>query len=191
MVLELRTIEADSTFRNKVDALAKEAFPPEEYLAPETLIDMTKRDENFLFSALFEGDRFVGFTAIKLYKDLYYLFFLAIEPPLRSHGYGGAALETIKARYPDKVGTVDFEMPDEQAPNREQRLRRRGFYLRNGFRETGVFLRYFGVEYEAFATKPISKERFAEMMRSLPIPNFSPIFFEKETKNADPAARNL
>lgn len=179
MLLEMREIRDDSAFLNAVEALAREAFPPEEYLATEALIDMA-RAEDFDFSALFAGEQFVGFTVIKLYEELYYLLFLAIDPSLRSRGYGSAALETVKARYPDRIGTVDFEMPDDLAPNREQRLRRRDFYLRNGFFKTGLFLRYFGVDYEVFATSDVSKEHFAKMLGTLPIEGFDPIFFEKE-----------
>lgn len=39
-------------------------------------------------------------------------FFLAIDSESRSKGYGSRAIETLKAVYPDKAHTVDFEMID-------------------------------------------------------------------------------
>ena len=48
---------------------------------------------------------------------------------------------------------VDFEAVDENAPNNDQRIRRRNFYLRNGFKETGYFQFYMNTEFEIFCTQ--------------------------------------
>lgn len=159
--------------------LAKEAFPPEEYLAPQTLVEMAKTDQ-LDFLALSEQDAFVGFMVVKTYKDLTYLFFLAIDPTCRSRGYGSRAIETLKAEYPGKKQVVDFEMLDDQAQNKEQRKRRRDFYLRNGYRETGVFLSYLGVDYEVFCMdRSFQEDDFKEMMKTIHIKGFSPHYFHK------------
>ena len=50
----------------------------------------------------------------------------------------------LKAEYPQKKQVVDFEMLDETAENSRQREKRRNFYLRNGYKETGFFLSYLG-----------------------------------------------
>lgn len=133
--------------------LAKEAFPPEEYLAPQTLVEMAKTDQ---------------------------LDFWAIDPTCRSRGYGSRAIETLKAEYPGKKQVVDFEMLDDQAQNKEQRKRRRDFYLRNGYRETGVFLSYLGVDYEVFCMdRSFQEDDFKEMMKTIHIKGFSPHYFHK------------
>ncbi len=54
------------------------------------------------FLALSGQDEFVGFMVVKTYKNLAYLFFLAIDPSCRSRGYGSRAIETLKAEYPGK-----------------------------------------------------------------------------------------
>ena len=107
--------------------------------------------DNFDFFALTDGDAFVGFMVVQTHKDLAYLFFLAIDPSCRAKGYGSRAVETLRALYPGKTQVVDFEMLDSEAPNNEQRIKRRQFYLRNGYKETGLFLSYLGVDYEVFA----------------------------------------
>lgn len=149
MRLNIEHITKESRFWDKADVLAKEAFPPEEYLSPSELVKMAQSD-NFDFLALLDGDVFVGFMVVQVYKELSYLFFLAIDADSRGKGYGSRAIETLKSEYPDKIHTVDFEMPDDFAPNREQREKRRSFYLRNGYRETGLFLSYLNVNYEVF-----------------------------------------
>lgn len=182
MILNAEPIGAGHPLLGKIEALALEAFPPEEYLAPDRMIEMSQREQLEIW-ALKDGDMFVGFAVIKLYRKLAYLFFLAVEPALRSRGYGRRAVETMIAKYPYRIHTVDFEMPDESAENNAQRLRRRNFYLSCGYRETGVFLSYLGVDYEVFCMgKRFDETMFAEMMRSITIDGFEPRFFKKASR---------
>lgn len=179
MILNTEAITKNSRHWAAVNALAEEAFPPEEYLAPTELVKMAQAD-NFDFLALLDGDAFVGFMVVQTYEDMAYLFFLAIAPECRSKGYGSRALETLKAAYPGKKHTVDFEMPEESAPNREQRERRREFYLRNGYRETGLFLSYLGVNYEVFCMdESFDRNTFKAMMKTIRVDGFNPRYFEK------------
>lgn len=179
MRLHVEPITKQSRFWEKVNVLAKEAFPPEEYLAPSELVKMAESDR-FDFLALLDGESFVGFMAVLLYEELAYLFFLAIDEGCRDRGYGSRAIETLRAEYPGKTHTVDFEMPDEAAPNPAQRQRRRGFYLRNGYGETGLFLSYLGVDYEVFCMGDgFDAERFRAMMRTVPAEGFAPQYFTK------------
>lgn len=89
-------------FWEKVNVLAKEAFPPKEYLAPSELVKMAHSDD-FDFLALLDGDTFVGFMAVLIYANIAYLFFLAIDADCRGKGYGSRAIETLRAEYSDKT----------------------------------------------------------------------------------------
>lgn len=95
MILDTENITKDSIFLDKVNNLAKEAFPPEEYLEPATIIEMAKAD-NFDFLALKDKDTFVGFMVVLTYEDLAYLFFLAIDSSCRSKGYKSRAIKILK-----------------------------------------------------------------------------------------------
>lgn len=179
MKLNIEYITEKSTFWNNVNVLAKEAFPPEEYLAPSELVKMAQAD-NFDFLALLDGNTFVGFMVVQTYEDMAYLFFLAIDSKSRSKGYGSRAIETLKVVYPDKTHTVDFEMIDDTAPNYEQRKKRRSFYLRNGYNETGLFLSYLGVDYEVFCMgNSFNCDTFKAMMRTIQVEGFNPRYFCK------------
>lgn len=180
MRLQTEPITAQSRFWNSVNALAREAFPPEEYLAPAELLNMA-RAGSFDFLALLDGDSFVGFMAVQTYEDMAYLFFLAIDVACRGRGYGSRAIETLRAEYPGKIHTVDFEMPDDTAPNRAQRQRRRSFYLRNGYEETGLFLSYLGVDYEVFSMGGrFDEAQFRALLKTVPVESFAPKYFRKE-----------
>lgn len=182
MRLNTEPITQQSRFWELVNVLAREAFPPEEYLAPSELVKMARADD-FDFLALLDGDAFVGFMVVKTYENLAYLFFLAIDAGSRGKGYGSRAIETLKEEYPDKTHTVDFEMPDDAAPNREQREKRRSFYLRNGYRETGLFLSYLGVDYEVFCMgERFDADAFKAMMQTIQVEGFHPRYFTKPFK---------
>ena len=179
MRLNIEPITQKSRFWDRINTLAKEAFPPEEYLAPSELVKMARSD-NFDFLALLDGDTFVGFMVVQTYENLAYLFFLAIDAGIRSKGYGSRAIETLRAEYPDKTHTVDFEMLDDTAPNKVQREKRRSFYLRNGYRETGLFLSYLGVDYEVFCMGDLFDiDTFKAMMKTIQVEGFNPRYFTK------------
>lgn len=179
MRLNVQPVTEESPFWNRIQTLAKEAFPPEEYLAPSELVRMSQSD-HFDFLALLDGETFVGFMVVQFNQELAYLFFLAIDSACRAQGYGSHAIETLKALYPDKKQIVDFEMPDDAAPNREQREKRRRFYLRCGYHETGWFLSYLGVDYEVFCMdENFDIESFKSLMHTIQVKDFHPRYFRK------------
>lgn len=179
MRLNIEHITQESRFWDRLNTLAKEAFPLEEYLAPSELVKMAHSD-NFDFLALFDGEKFVGFMVVQVYANMAYLFFLAIDAESRGKGYGSRAIETLTAEYPDKTHVVDFEMLNDAAPNREQREKRRSFYLRNGYQETGLFLSYLDVDYEVFCMGDhFNIDTFKAMMETIQIEGFNPRYFTK------------
>ena len=96
MALYMEPVTRQSQYWDEINALAREAFPPEEYLAPSQLVEMTKGNVDFW--ALSDQGRFVGFMVILTHQNLVYLFFLAIHPALRSKGYGSRSIQLFKKR---------------------------------------------------------------------------------------------
>ncbi len=174
--LELRVVTPALQDYDQIKRLAKEAFPPEEYLAPEELLEMARLGQ-VEFLAIYDEKRFVGFTVVALYENLCYLFFLAIDRSLRSHGYGGKTLRLLEQRYPGRQQVVDFERIDPAAGNNAQRITRKAFYQRNGYRETGRFLSYLGVEYEILCKEErFDFDSFKRMMSTFRIEGFDPVY---------------
>lgn len=62
-----------------------------------------------------------------------YLFYLAVNPVLRSKGYGTKLLQWLREKYPDKAIVGNIEPIGMDSDNEEQRIRRLAFYERNGF----------------------------------------------------------
>ena len=179
MKLDVENITQHSPHWAVVNELARGAFPPEEYIAPSELVRMAERG-TLVFSALLDKGTFVGFMVTLPHGRMVYLFFLAIDPAHRSKGYGSRALETLRALYPGKVQVVDFEAPDPAADNAAQREKRRAFYLKNGYRETGLFITYQGVTYEIFCSDAqFDLAEFQELMKTIPVDGFEPVYSSK------------
>jgi len=135
----------------KIERLAREAFPPMEFVDPEKLIELEK-SEGLCFWELYDKDVFIGYMTIVSYSNIAYLYYFAIDSCFRDRGYGKKAIDCIKELYPGTQIVVDEEILDEKAENHQQRLKRRNFYLLNGFKPTGHFFKYLGCDYELLCT---------------------------------------
>lgn len=184
MDLKVEPVVENGPFWSDVGRLAREAFPPGEYFPPRKLMRMARADD-FDFWKILDGSAFVGFMVVKTYDDLAYLFFLDIDPSHRSKGYGARALALLRTLYPQKRLILDFEMLDETAANNEQRKKRRAFYLRNGFQETGWFISYNNIDFEIVsADGHLDLEKYKALMLTLEIEHFHPRYFRKDVLSA-------
>ena len=113
-------------------------------------------------------DRFVGFFFGLRGKSSVYGVYYATLPELRSTGVGGKAFKAILDYYDDIPFLFSYESPFEESDNAVQRERRRSFYLKNGFHETGWFASLNGTEFILASSKEeFDKDAFIELMTSL------------------------
>lgn len=69
-----------------------------------------------------------------------------------------------------------YESTFEESDNAEQRERRRNFYLKNGFYETGLFVVVNGTEFIiASSKKEFDKEVFVEFMSGMAAGTGAPV----------------
>lgn len=85
-------------------------------------------------------------------RKMIFIMFLAVDESLCTKGYGSAILKEIKNRYPDKKIMVSIEPCDDSAPDIEVRKRRKAFYRKNGYSETGYMIKLSGVVQEIMIT---------------------------------------
>lgn len=165
----------------KLDALMQRQFPPEEYMSLEEQLELQSKGDVEIW-ALYDHRELVGFTTLRVTDSMAYLFFLAFDDKCQGKGYGSEVIQTLGKLYQEKAVVVDFELVNPSAVNNEQRIRRRNFYLKNGFRKTGWGLAYMGVQYEIFCmNRPFRIDSFKAMLNNLPIRDFSPQYFNVET----------
>ncbi|MCD7808221.1 MAG: GNAT family N-acetyltransferase [Erysipelotrichaceae bacterium] len=147
MQLKVITIDKNYPNLNSIKKLYHDSFPRNERAPFKSLIKRLNKQTDFL--AFYDDDLFVGFTYLVTMHDLTYLFYFVVDEPLRNKGYGSAILAYLEEQY--TCIFIDIEVIDVNALNYTQRLRRRDFYLRNHFKETGLGYSFFKVDYEILA----------------------------------------
>lgn len=169
-----KRLGADAALTEQIEKINREAFPPEEYMPISEMLEVQARGE-FDVLALLDGETAVGFMAVSADERAAYLFFLAIGRDYRSKGYGGQALALYRSLYAGRQCTVDLEPLDPDAENAEQRVRRRRFYLKNGFAPSGYALEYRGAAFELLCCEPpLRVEAFAHLAEGLHVRGFVP-----------------
>ena len=119
-------------------ALYESAFPDEERIPWDDLLRLV-REMPLEFAEYRDGEELLGLTIVYPRTRLSWFWYFAVPEEKRGRGIGQRILSALLARYEGRSVVLDMEDPAQpDAPNTEQRLRRRAFYLRNGFRETGV-----------------------------------------------------
>lgn len=140
-----RTIIKNSQEYTKFKALYRKAFPRAERVPVKFL--MSKNIDGTL-NACYDGELFLGFYSTLTFGDITHILFLAVDDALRGRGYGSALLERISYHYPYNRIILDIEAEDSTAPNNEQRIRRKAFYEKNDYAESGIEYRWRGVPYK-------------------------------------------
>lgn len=163
MQINFRKLSAESDDVRVFSRINDEAFPPSERMSMEEILDFASTTNTDALG-VYDGAQPVGFIVILKNDRCGYVYFYAIDSRLRSKGYGSAALKKLNDEYKSIQITLDFEVLDENADNYAQRLRRRRFYLRNGFHETG---RYTMLGDERFEVVCNGGELDAEGLKAL------------------------
>ena len=141
----------DRLVRRKIKALYTSAFPKYERL-PFWVLMALEQFKRANFAAFFDGDVFCGFTYSVTVKGSHFIMFFAVEECLRLKGYGSAILSKIKSIYSNSDVVLNVEIPDENASNFGERVKRIEFYKKNGFYDTGYNVREVGGEFRVLAT---------------------------------------
>ena len=140
--LETRPVVAETPLAHEVDALYTLAFPRVDKFAFDAMCRFAESG-GADFTAYLDEGKFCGFSFTLKAGHYLFVLYLAMDPALRSQGYGSRVLQSLAAENPGVDLVLDIELPYEDAPNAEQRYRRRTFYERNGFWCTGDV---FGVD---------------------------------------------
>lgn len=144
-MLTEKTITRKTEEYNKFERLYRTAFPREERVPLKYL--MRKNSGNHM-AACCDGSMFCGFYATWTYGDITWITFLAVAEELRCSGYGSQLLDIINAHFSGNRIILDIEEEDSNAKNNAQRIRRKAFYMRNGFVASGIKYSWNGVSYE-------------------------------------------
>ena len=147
-----------------IKLLYETAFPEGEQIPWEDLMRLVE-EMPLEFTAFYDEDEFIGFTIIYLRTSYDWFWYFAVREDLRGKGFGQQILSLLIERQKGRTCVLDMEAieqpvsstciegerPDglqqsrsssQTSGNRQQRIRRHAFYLRNGFRDTHVYRTY-------------------------------------------------
>ena len=151
--------------RNDIEALYVSAFPEEERPPVHMFFKNALKKDNELLGLYFDNE-FIGFTNLLFYKDLCYMFFLAISEEHRNKGYGSQIIQEVFKAYSDKTFVLCYEEIDDKYEDIELRKRRRDFYYRNGFKDNNLKTCEYWVRYDTCYHGPhqVSFEDYLDLM---------------------------
>lgn len=148
MSMELieKQICAEQAGSEQIRRLYESAFPREEQIPWDDLMRLTM-PMSLDFTSYYLEDEFVGLTIVYPRQSFNWFWYFAVCDHLRGQGLGQHILTRLIQKYKDSSNILDMESPEQQCDNIEQRKRRHAFYLRNGFRDTGVGRSFEGIDY--------------------------------------------
>ena len=145
--MQLKDFQLDPANANEdVRCLYESAFPKEEQIPWKDLMRLMKT-MSLDFTVYYEDGNLVGLTIVYPRKQFNWFWYFAVPEELRGQGIGQRILTQLIEKYGGQSNILDMESPEQVCENSEQRKRRHAFYLRNGFRDTGVGKSFKGIDY--------------------------------------------
>lgn len=143
-----------------VDSFSKEERMPFALMLLLTKITRTE------FLAFYDENILCGFIYMAAVSNITFIMFFAVDKRLHSKGYGSQILKEVQTIYPDNKIIVTIERCDVEAENIKDRIRRKNFYIKNGFTETGYFTELSKIEQEIIIRNgDFSSEEFSNFLR--------------------------
>ena len=136
---------------SEIAKLFKESFPEGEQF-PLWALRLLTTLKPAKFSAFYDGDTLAGILYSIESEDYFFILYLAVNPKIRSCGYGGKILEYAFEEAGDRPVVLNVETLDENAENNEQRKRRNKFYARHDIIDTGYIIEDDGVTYSVLCS---------------------------------------
>lgn len=165
----LYTKKIDSHFEDMalVKKLYHKAFPKVERIPMIVLLWKAKKEE-VQFVAFYDREEFIGFAYMFSSNNITFILYLAIDASRRSKGYGKTILSMIEADYPEHRLVLNIEEIDPTADNYTQRVKRKDFYLKNGYKNAGYRMIQAGERYEVMVKGlALNETEFLQLFQNL------------------------
>ena len=146
-MLRQEVYKEQTNIKKDISDLFLEAFPENERPPLNIFLKSLKQKEITLL-AFYDEDIFIGFTYLAIHKDICCLYFFAVDKDHRHQGYGGQIIESLKKEYKDYVLMLCYEEVDSKYENYEERVSRKAFYYKHGFKDNKIKTNEYGVIYE-------------------------------------------
>ncbi len=148
----------------ELKTLYDSSFPDDERIPFRHLLNTL--DDDRIMMAYYDNAILAGMSFVFLNDDLVYLSYICVAPELRDQGYGSRIIQQFIDQYPDKSFILDIEEVKPDTPGWQMRQKRKNFYLRNGFKESGIFYHIYNVDYELLTCNgPVTQKQWHALIR--------------------------
>lgn len=148
----------------KLKNLYHKSFPKIEKL-PFSVLRVMALKPNIDFLAVYDDQLFIGLLYLVNYKETTLLYYFAVDQNIRSKGYGSEILRWIKNNKRSSISLI-METVYEECDNLEQRIHRKNFYIRNGFVDTGYYMKDYSGTFDILSTdKDINPKEFIRLLK--------------------------
>lgn len=172
--MEVKRVSIFSKYYADIKDLMDKAFPSSERL-PLNILYLFSLRSDIHYLCFIEDNQLIGVMYTIETKNLNYILHLAVNPNIRSKGYGSKMLEWVSFRSGKKPVSLDIEKPDDKASNNDQRLSRYKFYLKNNFKDTGYRIDYNGNSFMILANNDSFKpEYYRKLFKSFTFNMYKP-----------------
>lgn len=166
-MLEAKIVSSDIPEYEAVVNTYKKSFPRLERIPFAILLVYAKR-KGSLFIAFYENGIFCGETYLIRIGDVVFILYLAVNPKLRSKGYGSKIVAWVQEKFPNHKISLTIETVNKSCDNYAQRFKRQEFYYKNGFQKTSYRVKEFGVVYDILSNqKNYSFEEYEKVIQYL------------------------
>ena len=122
------------------------------------------------FYSIYDNKKFAGIIYNIYYKDIVLVFYFAINKEARGQGYGSKVLEFLKQKYNEHRIILSIEPVDKNSDNYRQRIKRKEFYIKNGFKEANFTIKEKNIIYEMLYynknDKKVSSQEYHELIQN-------------------------
>ena len=132
--------------------LYREAFPASERKPFSRIREMCFQGRADVWCIL-ENRNFLGLATTVNGDDLILLDYFAVKKRFRGQGIGRRAMELLLEQYANKGFFLEIESTLDGCADREQRIKRKRFYLSCGLEELGIQAQVFRVRMELLGVR--------------------------------------
>lgn len=162
--MKYKEIIKDQKDFNEITEIFEEAFPESEKMPVDILL-LEAQNDNTEFLSIYDEDKLIGISYVRTRNDLCFVLYLAVNNKYRGNGYGSKILEFIQEKYNDKRIVLNIEELDNTKDNYEQRVKRKNFYIKNGFKDLEYKVDDGKTVYEVLSYNGfVSKEEYSEFL---------------------------
>lgn len=103
-----------------------DSFPKKERI-PFPIMILLSKITHTDFLAFYDKNILSGFVYLSAIENITFIMFFTVDKNVRSKGYGSKILEEVQSLYPNNKIVISIERCDVEAPNLNDRIRRKNF----------------------------------------------------------------